>query len=144
MSEPEFVDTSVLVYAVDRSAGVKRDAARDLVARLWRTRQGVLSTQVLAEFFVVVTRKIPRPLPAVEARRRAAWYARWPVVRPAAGDVLEAMDLSASRTLHFWDALLVVAAQRAGATVLWSENLQAEAQFGAVTVHNPFSAAGAG
>ncbi len=74
------------------------------------------------------------PAPRRDARRRVAWYARWRVVRPEALDVLDAIDLSLDRTLHFWDALLVVAAQRAGASVLWSQDLQAGARFGGVIV----------
>ena len=64
---PSFVDTNVLVYAEDLDAGSKHSIARDLVADLWRSGDGVLSVQVLQEFFVNVTRKIPRPLASQEA-----------------------------------------------------------------------------
>ncbi len=139
MSDAEFVDTNVLVYAHDRDAGSKREVARRLVTSLWRTGRGVLSTQVIAELFVVLTRKVANRLPHAAARRRAALYSRWQIVRPEAADVLDAIDLVESRTVHFWDALLVVAAQRAGATILWSEDLQAGARFGALEIRNPFT-----
>ena len=63
----EFVDTNILVYAHDRSAGKKHEAARELVKRLWETRQGCLSVQVLQEFYVTVTRKVAQPIKPEEA-----------------------------------------------------------------------------
>ena len=64
---PAFVDANILIYAEDRDAGSKHAIARDLVADLWRSGEGVLSVQVLQEFFVNVTRKLPRPLKPDEA-----------------------------------------------------------------------------
>ena len=139
MSETEFVDTNVLVYAHDRDAKGKRVVARRLVASLWRSGRGVLSTQVLAELFVVLTRKVSKPLSVAAGRRHVALYSQWLVVRPDAADVLEAIDLVEHRTVHFWDALLIVSAQRAGATKLWSENLQSGSRFGPLEVRNPFT-----
>jgi predicted nucleic acid-binding protein len=76
-----FVDTNVLVYAHDDSAGAKRDQARLLVEQLWDSREGCLSVQVLQEFFVTVTRKIARPLgPATFIPRHSTGRpsSRWP------------------------------------------------------------------
>ncbi len=77
---PVFVDTNVLVYAEDRNAGIKHTAARDLVADLWRSGEGVLSVQVLQEFFVTVTRKMPQPLRPDEALAIVEQYLTWRVV----------------------------------------------------------------
>ena len=73
----EFCDTNVLVYAFDRMAGRKRERARELLERLWRTNNGVLSVQVLQELFVTLTRKVARPLSAHQARAMVADLATW-------------------------------------------------------------------
>ena len=69
MPDKYFVDTNILIYAHDRSAGLKYERARDLVERLWTSGQGVLSTQVLQELCINLRRKIARPLPVEEVRR---------------------------------------------------------------------------
>ena len=83
-----FVDTNVLVYAHDDSAGHKRDQARALIEQLWESRDGCLSVQVLQEFFVSVTRKIAKPLDADTAKEIIADLSRWRVHVPAADDVV--------------------------------------------------------
>ena len=82
----EFCDTNVLVYAFDRMAGRKRERARELLERLWRTNNGVLSVQVLQELFVTLTRKVARPLSAHQARavKRATEDGTAPFERPPA------------------------------------------------------------
>ena len=89
----QFVDTNVLVYAYDISAGHKHSAAQALTAELWNTREGCLSIQVLQEFFVVRTRKIPTPLDASVAVDIVGDLARWHVHTPTASDVLAAFDI---------------------------------------------------
>jgi predicted nucleic acid-binding protein len=84
---PVFVDANVLVYAEDRDAGDKHLIARDLVADLWRTGDGVLSVQVLQEFFVTVTRKLSQPLRPNEALTIVEQYLTWRVVENT-GDLL--------------------------------------------------------
>ena len=84
---PAFVDANILVYAEDRDAGSKHDIARDLIADLWRSGEGVLSVQVLQEFFVVVTRKMPRPLSPGQALAIIEQYLTWRVVENT-GDLL--------------------------------------------------------
>src|SRR3978361_1875092 len=82
---PAFVDANILVYTEDRDAGSKHTIARDLVADLWRSGEGVLSVQVLQEFFVNVTRKIPRPLSSQEASTIVEQYLTWRVVENTGG-----------------------------------------------------------
>lgn len=72
-----FVDTNILLYAHDDSAGDKRDQARALVEQLWESREGCLSVQVLQEFFVNATRKIAKPLDAGAAKEIVADFSRW-------------------------------------------------------------------
>ena len=133
----EFCDTNVVVYAYDTTAGVKRERARELLERLWLEGVGAVSVQVLQELFVTLTRKIGRPVDAQTARSIVADLATWHVVQPTASDVLAAIDGTSRWQLSFWDAMIVLAAQRAGADVLWSEDLNASQTFDGVTVRNP-------
>jgi predicted nucleic acid-binding protein len=135
---PSFVDTNVLVYAEDRDAGRKHQIARDLVAELWSSRQGVLSVQVLQEFYVNVTRKLKKPLPPARAKEIVAEYLAWKVIDNTGRMLLDAMDLQREARVSFWDALIVQAAIDAGCSQLYSEDLNAGQRFGPVLVTNPF------
>lgn len=133
-----FVDTNVLVYAYDRAAGAKRDLARDLLEALWNEGRGVLSTQVLQEFYVNIRRKTRPPVSQEEARALVADYLVWgPIVNDGA-TVLEAIDVGHRYQLSLWDALIVVAARKGDASVLYSEDLNHGQTFGSVQVLNPF------
>ena len=135
-----FVDTNILVYALDRSALAKHEIARRLVGQLWVSGAGALSTQVLQEFYVTVTRKIPNPLPPATARAELRAYVQWPVELIRAETVLHASSLAERETLSFWDALLVVCAARSGADVLVTEDLQHGRRIEGVLIKNPFRA----
>ena len=133
-----FVDTNVLVYAYDRAAGAKRDLARDLLEALWNEGRGVLSTQVLQEFYVNIRRKTRPPVSQEVARALVADYLVWdPIVNDGA-TVLEAVDVGHRYQLSLWDALIVVAARKGDASVLYSEDLNHGQSFGSVQVLNPF------
>ena len=133
-----FVDTNILVYAYDSAAGVKREIARGLVEDLWNQGRGILSTQVLQEFYVNVRRKTTPSVSQEEARALVADYLAWdPIVNDGAA-VLEAVDASHRYRLSLWDALIVVAARRGEASVLYSEDLDHGQTFGSVQVLNPF------
>lgn len=133
-----FVDTNVLVYAHDDSAGGKRDQARSLLEQLWGSRDGCLSVQVLQEFFVTVTRKIAKPLGPEAAKEIVADLSRWYVHAPAAGDVLAAISIHQSTGISFWDAMIVRSAAEIGCTLLYSEDLNAGQEYARVRVENPF------
>lgn len=135
----EFCDTNVLVYAYDATAGSKREEAGVLLARLWGSGSGVVSLQVLQELFVALTRKIPQPLPALDARSIVADMTAWRVVEPRSQDILAAIDSAARWRISFWDAMILTAASRAGAQTVWSEDLNAGQAYDSVTVRNPFS-----
>ncbi len=136
-SDKAFVDSNVLIYAHDVDAVSKRDVAKRLLRDLWLTRTGVLSTQVLHEFYVNVTRKIRTPLPKVEARRIVRTYLPW-CVAPEAGDVNEAFRIEDEAGISFWDSLIVATAVRSGATRVLSEDLNPGQVISGVTVVNPF------
>lgn len=134
----EFCDTNLFVYAYDRSAGEKHDRARDVVNGLWQSANGALSIQVLQELFVTLTRKLATQLTLQDARSLIADLATWRVVEPNRQDVLEAIDNSQRWRISFWDAMLLTTANKAGASVLWSEDLNHGQVYGGVTVRNPF------
>ena len=136
MTAPYFVDTNVLVYADDRAAGVKRDRARELIRSALRDGRARLSTQVLAEYFAVATRKLG--LSSATARRRVEIYAALSVFRPAVDDLLAAIDLHRLHELSIWDALIVRSARASGCRVLYSEDLQHGQGFDGVLVVDPF------
>ncbi len=137
MSDKYFLDTNILVYAHDRSAGAKHKRARAVVEQLWHSGQGVLSTQVLQELCVNLRRKATRPLPIEETRRLIQDYLSWEVVVNSPGSVVQALDLEARYRISFWDALILHAAEMAGATVLYSEDLAAGQSYGSIRVINP-------
>jgi predicted nucleic acid-binding protein len=138
MSGKVFVDTNVLVYAHDLDAGEKCETARSLLRDLWRSRSGVISTQVLQEFYVNVTRKIARSISLPEARGVLDVYSAWQVESILSPDILRASEVQERYRLSFWDALIVVAAAKGGAEVLLTEDLHAGQLIEGVRVTHPF------
>ena len=139
MPDKYFVDTNVLLYAHDRSAGLKHERARQLVERLWISGQGVLSTQVLQELCINLRRKIARPLPVEEVRRLIQDYLSWEIVVNTPESTLQALEIEVRYKTSFWDALILQAAESAGAEVLYSEDLAAGQEYGPVRVVNPLT-----
>jgi predicted nucleic acid-binding protein len=137
MSDRYFVDTNILMYAHDTSAGDKHERARTLVEKLWRDRTGVVSTQVLQELSVNLRKKVRRPLDARATRDIVADYLTWHVVVNSGDSILEALDLEARYQVSFWDALVLHAAQSSGAEVLYSEDLSDGQTYGSVRIVNP-------
>jgi predicted nucleic acid-binding protein len=138
-SDKAFIDTNVLIYAHDVDAGVRHDRACDLLRVLWRDGTGVLSPQVLQEFYVNDTRKIPKPLAASEARRVVDAYAVWCVDGIGPGDIRAAFRIEDEAHVGFWDALIVAVAARSGACRLLTEDLNDGQVIAGVTVTNPFT-----
>jgi predicted nucleic acid-binding protein len=137
MSDKYFVDTNILVYAHDRSTGVKRQRAQMLLEKLWDTGNGVLSTQVLQELCINLRRKAGNPLPMDEVRLLIREYSTWEVVTNTPESVLQALDIEMRYKTSFWDALILQAAEAAGASILYSEDLAAGQRYGAIQVVNP-------
>jgi predicted nucleic acid-binding protein len=133
------VDTNVLVYAHDRDAGDRHVQARQALEDLWASDLGVLSTQVLQELYVNVTGKIRSPISRLHAREIVEQYAAWPVHVVQPRDILSASHLQEQRSVSFWDALIVVAAQAMGAHVLLSEDLQTGEDIDGLRIQSPFA-----
>ncbi len=138
MSDKYFVDTNILMYAHDSSAGEKHERAKTLMEELWRDRAGVVSAQVLQELAVNLRKKAKKPLDARATRDIVADYLSWQVIVNSGESILEALDIEARYRLSFWDALVVQAAQTSGAEVLYSEDLSGGQAYGPVRVVNPF------
>jgi predicted nucleic acid-binding protein len=139
MSGKCFVDTDVLVYAHDRTAGVKHLRAQMLLEQLWDSGWGVLSTQILQELCIYFCRNTGNPPPVEEVSQLIHDYSAWEVVPNSPAAVLKALDLVMEHKIRFWDALILEAAERSGATVLYSEHLANGQRYGAVQVVNPFA-----
>jgi predicted nucleic acid-binding protein len=137
MSDKYFVDTNILMYAHDTSAGAKHERAKALVENLWRQRSGVVSTQVLEELCVNLRRKAGHPVDLRTAREIVADYLSWDVVTNTGESILEALQLEEHYQISFWDALVVQAAEASGAAVLYSEDLSDGQTYHGVRVVNP-------
>jgi predicted nucleic acid-binding protein len=136
MIAPVFVDTNVLIYALDDADRKKQEAARDWRAELWKRRQGRISFQVLQEFYAKVTHKWPsaRQNARSEVRDLLSW-------RPVTVDSLileHAWKIQDRYPMSFWDALIVAAAKSASCRYLLTEDFQAGQDLDGLLVVNPF------
>ncbi len=136
-----FVDTNVFVYLFDRDAPEKSRIAQDLLQRQQRDLELVVSTQVLQEFYVAVTRKLARPVPVDVAERAVRDLSRLSVVAATTDLVMDAITLTRQEGFSFWDAMIVEAAHRAGVEQLISEDMQDGRVLGELVIRNPFMAA---
>jgi predicted nucleic acid-binding protein len=140
MSDRTFVDTNILIYAHDVDAKTKHEAAKQVLQGLWSERTGVLSMQVLQEFYVNVTRKLPRPIPKESARLVVGTYAIW-CVETTPAEICSAFRIQDESRIGFWDALIVASAIKSGAKRVLSEDLNAGQMIAGVRIENPFAAA---
>ncbi len=137
MSDRVFIDTNILIYAHDRDAGRKRDIAAEILLELWENKQGVVSTQVLQEFYVNVTRKIPTPISKGEARDIIDRYAVWKIIVIDPSLILRASRIEEEYQISFWDSMIVAAAEKAEAKTLFSEDLNAGQSVAGIRIENP-------
>lgn len=135
----QFLDTNILVYAHDPSAGEKHKIARSLLLELWNSKAGCLSIQVLQELFVTITRKVPAPIPVHEAAQIVAELGSWRVHEPNVEDVLSAVRVQQRYQISFWDAMIIQSAGQLNCSILWSEDLNEGQTYQAVQVINPFN-----
>jgi predicted nucleic acid-binding protein len=133
-----FVDTNVLVYALAADDSRRSPVAQKLLRELMTAQVFQTSTQVLQELFVTLTRKVATPMTAELALRYLDQIAAWPVIVLDYGGAREAIELSSNANLSLWDALVIVAAARSGATRLYTEDLQDGQLILGVEIVNPF------
>ena len=137
MSGRVFVDTNILAYAYDVDSGSKHQRARTLVDQLFHSGLGVISTQVLQELVFFVRRKSRRPLSLPETARLVDDLLSWHLVVNDGESVLRALGLEDRYKVSFWDALILQAAERGDAGVIYSEDLSHGRRYGSVRVMNP-------
>ncbi len=136
MSARSFFDTNVLVYSDDKSAPAKQRLAVKLIAEHRLAGTGVVSLQVLQEYFVTVRRKLH--VDARIVRRKVELLAEFDVVAPGVPEILAAIDLHRLHGFSFWDALILQSARQAGCSVVYSEDLQTGRAIDGLRLVNPF------
>ncbi len=135
-----FIDSNILVYAYCTDVPEKQRVAQALVEDCLRYGIGFISPQVLGEFFVTITKKVSRGLSDKEARQEMESFQGLTVVDIDRDMVMQAMDIKIRYQVHYWDALIIAAAQRAGCRTIMSEDLSHGQKYGNIAVNNPFIA----
>jgi predicted nucleic acid-binding protein len=138
MNDKTFVDTNVLIYAYDADATDKHELAKIALRELWDQRTGVLSMQVLQEFYVNSTRKIAKPIPRNQAQAVVSTYSAW-CMETTPAEISAAFRIEQESRISFWDALIVASAAKAGTVRILSEDLNARQIIAGIRVENPFA-----
>lgn len=138
MNDRIFVDTNILVYAHDIDAGEKYQTAGKRISQLWESRSGIISTQVLQEFYVTLTRKIPQLLDKLMVRTILKSYLSWDVVVNNTDIILHASEIEESHMISYRDALIVSAAFSSNADIILTEDLNPGQTIEGILIENPF------
>lgn len=138
MKDNVFVDTNILIYAHDMDAGLKHDMAVSIMRDLWEEETGVISTQVIQEFYINVTRKIPNPLTHARARGIIVNYFSWQVELIEPHTILSASEIEERHLLSFWDSLIIATACQAKAKKVLTEDLNPGQIIEGILIENPF------
>ena len=132
-----FLDANVLVYAQDAGAPDKQRKSREIIAQLAEAADGVISTQVMQEFYVAATRKIG--VPPLAAKGVLKTFAVFETVPVSTALIQDAIDCSILNQVSFWDSLILAAAASAGCSTVLSEDLNPGQVILGVKVQNPFA-----
>ena len=132
-----FIDSNVLAYAQDARSPAKQRTSRELISALAGSGDGVISTQVLQEFYVTATRKLG--VPPLVAKGVLKTFAVFEIVQVSPVLIQEAVDCSILNQLSFWDSLILAAAAAAGCSTVYSEDLNPGQSILGVTVKNPLA-----
>jgi predicted nucleic acid-binding protein len=133
-----FVDTNILVYAYDLSASDKHEIAKKEIAALWDSGQGLVSTQILQELYVTLTKKVPKPVSPDAAKLIIQDLLQWKVIINDGTSILEAIEIQKDHGFSFWDALVVQAAFKGEANILLTEDFEPGRWVDGLTIRNPF------
>jgi len=134
-----FLDTNIITYAYDTSAGEKHRIANKILVETWDFGNGILSTQVLQEFFVSITRRIQKPLEVMRAKEIVGDLLTWDVMVNDGESILKAIDLHHHYHFSFWDSMIIQAALKGNAALLLSEDLSGGQTIHGLVIKNPFS-----
>lgn len=137
MANRSFIDTNVLVYAEASDAPDKQQAALALLKQLYESGTGVLSTQVLQEYCNIAIKKLK--LPIAHIRAQIDMYEQFQVVQVTPAIIRDALDLNQTRSVAFYDAIIIACAQTAGCNLLFSEDLNTGEVIAGVRLQNPFA-----
>ena len=138
MTEKYFVDTNVLIYCRDLTAGKKQNQALEWMKSLWENRSGRLSTQVLNEYYYAVTQKLKPGISAELARKDVQDLFAWKPVPMDEAVIASSWQIQDNYSISFWDSLIVAAAQIADCKFLLSEDFSERQEYSGLTVINPF------
>ena len=138
MSADTFVDTNILIYAYDKDSGEKNLRAEAVIKELWESERGMLSTQVLQEFYVNATRKMLHPVSPAVARGIIENYLAWPVRMVEPPTILRASEFQERHQLSFWDAMILATAYEGKARTLLTEDLNHGQTIEGIRIVNPF------
>ncbi len=138
MNGKVFVDTNILIYAHDLDAGPRNQISAAILRELWENETGILSAQVLQEFYVNVTRKIKNPMPKPQARGIVESYQAWPVELNDTRTILVASEIEERHMLSFWDALIIASASNANAEKILTDDLNHGQKIEGILIENPF------
>ena len=138
MTGSDFFDTNILVYAYDSHDPAKQKKAQDMLTQGTKRGNGVISTQVLGEFFTVVTRKIQQPISVVDAREIINHVSVMDVQEIDLLIVKRALETVETYNISYWDSLIVAAAERAGCERIMTEDLNTGQLYHGITATNPF------
>lgn len=138
-----FLDTNIIIYAYDLSAGRKHEVAKTILMDLWDSRNGLLSAQVVQEFFVSATKKISKPLNIKLAKEIVSDLLKWDIIVNDGKSILEAIGIHSRYNYSFWDSMIIQAAISGGAKILLSEDLNDGQAISGVKVRNPFTTSSA-
>jgi predicted nucleic acid-binding protein len=138
MKDKVFLDTNILIYAHDIDAGKKHDVALSILKTIWEEETGIISTQVIQEFYINVTRKIPNPITPVQARGIILNYFSWQVETVEPHTILSASEIEEKYVLSFWDSLIIATASQSEAVKILTEDLNHGQTIEGVLIENPF------
>jgi predicted nucleic acid-binding protein len=138
MKDKIFLDTNFLIYAHDIDAGIKHDLALSIIEKIWEEETGIISTQVIQEFYVNVTRKIPNPITPVQGRGIILNYFSWQVETVEPHTILSASEIEEKYVLSFWDSLIIATASQSEAVKILTEDLNHGQTIEGVLIENPF------
>lgn len=131
-----FIDTNILAYTVDNGDKSRQKQSREMMRYLDANHDGVISTQILQEFYVVTTKKLG--LDPVIAKKILQNFENLEIVQIDFPLIIEATELSVNSKISFWDALIISAAKSANCEFLWTEDLNPGQKFSSITIVNPF------
>ncbi|MBF0607094.1 MAG: PIN domain-containing protein [Magnetococcales bacterium] len=133
-----FIDTNILVYAYDKTSGAKYTKALEIIEGLWMSGNGVISTQVLQEFYVTITRKIATPVGVLHAKEIIMDYLEWKTIIVDGEIILNAIDIQGKYKYSFWDSVIISSALKAEASLLLTEDLSNGQNIKNTGIRNPF------